>query len=84
MGSTRDAVRDFILKELLEDPDPGELDDATPLVATGILDSLATLKLITFLEEEFGVAIAPDEADEEHLNTIADIVRLVQSKLGTP
>jgi len=36
----------YILKEFLPGEDPNELTDATPLVTGGILDSLATLKLI--------------------------------------
>lgn len=78
--STEEAVKQFILKEFLPGEDPNELTETTPLVATGILDSLATLKLVTFLEDEFGISVAPHEADEEHLNTIATIASLVHSK----
>lgn len=80
--STADAVKQFILKEFLPGEDPNELTETTPLVSTGILDSLATLKLVTFLEDEFGISVAPHEADEEHLNTLASIASLVQSKRG--
>lgn len=82
MQSTEESIREFILREFLPDEDPSELTTATELISTGILDSLATLKLVTFLEERFGIAVAAHEADEEHLNTIADIVKLVQSKLA--
>lgn len=83
MQSTEDAIREFVLREFLPDEDPNELTPGTELISTGILDSLATLKLVTFLEEHFGIAVAAHEADEEHLNTIADIAKLVQSKLGS-
>jgi len=73
-------VKDFVLAEFLEGEDPSELKDDTELVTTGILDSLATLKLVTYIEEQFEVEIDADEADETHLNTLADIVRLIQSK----
>lgn len=77
-----ELLREFVLRELLSGmADAGELDEATPLISTGILDSLAVLKLVTFLEEEFGISVAPEEADEEHLNTLADIARLVNGKL---
>jgi acyl carrier protein len=45
-----------------------------------ILDSLATLKLVAFLEERFGITLEAHEADVEHLNTICDITELVLSK----
>lgn len=73
-------IKSFILKEFLPGEDPDALEDTTPLMSSGILDSLATLKLITFLEEEFGVKIEAHEADEEHFETIQDICQLVESK----
>jgi acyl carrier protein len=77
-----DAVKDFILKEFLPGEDPSALTDDTALMTTGILDSLATLKLVTYLEEKFEIHVEAHEADAENLNTVADIVRLVASKLG--
>jgi acyl carrier protein len=83
MQSTEEVIREFILREFLPDENPDELTSTTELISTGILDSLATLKLVTFLEETFGITVAAHEADEDHLNTIADIEKLVQSKLGS-
>jgi acyl carrier protein len=74
------GVKEFILREFLPGEDPDALTDSIPLITGGILDSLATLKLVAFLEERFKITLAPHETDEEHLGTIADIVRLVQSK----
>ena len=73
-------IKDFILTEFLEGEDPNELTEKTELLTTGILDSLATLKLITYIEEQFEMEIEADEADETHLNTLEDIVSLIQSK----
>jgi acyl carrier protein len=75
------AVKEFILTEFLPGEDPAALTDTTPLMSTGVLDSIATLKLVTFLEERFHVVIEAHEADVEHLNTVVDITRLVRSKL---
>jgi acyl carrier protein len=75
------SIRTFILSEFLPDEDPAQLTDSTPLVTTGILDSVATLKLILFLEEKFSVTIEPHEADAEHLDTIELIAGLVRSKI---
>jgi acyl carrier protein len=76
------AVKDFVLQEFLPEEDPNELQEATPLITAGILDSIATLKLVAFLEERYGIVIAAHEADVAHLNTITDISALVRSKLG--
>lgn len=77
----RQAVKDFILEEFLPGEDPNELRDDTPLITGGILDSIATLKLVAFVEERYGIELQPHEADAEHLNTISDITSLVQSKV---
>jgi acyl carrier protein len=74
-------VRNFLLTAFLEGEDPSQLEDTTPLVSSGILDSIATLKLVSFLEGEFGITIAAHEADADHLNTVAQIVSLVSGKL---
>jgi aryl carrier-like protein len=50
MHNIDQTVKDFILAEFLPGEDPSQLTDATPLVTSGILDSIATMKLATFLE----------------------------------
>lgn len=76
-----DTVRNFILTQFLPGEEPEELGDDTPLMTTGILDSLATLKLVTFLEQEFDITVEAHEADASNLNTVDLIVALVDSKL---
>ena len=78
----KSAVKKFILNEYLPGEDPAALTDTTPLVTTGILDSIAVLKVVTFLENQFGIVIQPHEAVVENLNTLSDIERFVVSKKG--
>lgn len=75
------TVKDFIIKEFLPGENPDELTDSTLLVSGGILDSMATLKLITFLEEEFKIQVDAHEADVDNLDTLVSIANLVESKL---
>ncbi|WP_292207168.1 acyl carrier protein [Mesorhizobium sp.] len=76
----RTMARDFILKEFLPGEMPENLTDSTELITDGILDSLATLKLVAYLEKSCGIEIAPDELVPENLNSIAQIANFVQSK----
>ena len=76
----KSTVKTFILSEYLPGEDPAALTDTTPLMTTGILDSIAVLKVVTFLENQFGIVIQPHEAVVENLNTLSDISRLVISK----
>jgi acyl carrier protein len=70
----------FILREFLLGEDPSELADQTPLITGGILDSIGTLKLVAFLEEQFGITVEAHEAGVDHLDTIDQIAALVAEK----
>ena len=76
------AIKDFILGEFLPEEDPAQLTDTTPLISTGILDSIATLRLVAFLEKTFSITMAAHETDAEHLDTIERIAQLVRAKGG--
>ena len=75
-----DTVKKYILEQFLEGEDPNALTDDVPLMTSGILDSLATLKLVTFLEEKFDIAVEAHEADADNLNTLQLITDLVARK----
>jgi acyl carrier protein len=74
------TVKFYILHEFLPGEDPAQLTDSTPLITTGILDSIATLKLVGFLEQHFSICIDAHETDTEYLDTVERIARLVRSK----
>ena len=78
----RGTVKDYILSEFLPGTAPSELGDQTALIQGAILDSLATVQLVAFLEERFGIEIEAHEASIDHLNTLDDIAALVQQKLA--
>jgi acyl carrier protein len=74
------SVREYILTTFLPGEDPAELTDDLPLISGGVLDSIATLKLIMHLEETFGIGLEAHEADKEHLDTVNRIADLVVAK----
>jgi acyl carrier protein len=73
-------IKDYIMSEFLPGEDPAELTDDTPLISGGILDSIATLKLVMHIEETWDVTFQPHEVDKENLDTLDRIVRLLVSK----
>jgi acyl carrier protein len=75
-----DAIKAYILTEFLPGEDSSQLTSTTPLISTGILDSIATLKLVGFLENTFSISMAAHETDAAHLDTIELITKLVKSK----
>ncbi len=80
MSEIRDDIRRYILNEFLPGENPDELTDETPLITGGILDSISTLKLVTFLEDHFGVTVEAYEAGVENLDSVAEITRLIAEK----
>lgn len=78
----KQSVKEYILATFLPGEDPNELTDDLPLISGGILDSIATLKLVMHLEENFGIALEAHEADREHLDTLNQIASLVAAKKG--
>jgi acyl carrier protein len=76
----KQSVKEYILTTFLSGEDPNQLTDDFPLISGGILDSIATLKLIMHLEETFGIAFEAHEADKEHLDTLNQITNLIVAK----
>ena len=73
-------VKQFLLEEFLPGADADELDDSTPLMSGGILDSISTTRLVAFLEEKFGVAFEAHEMGVDFLDSLGDISELVATK----
>ena len=81
MQEVKGIIKGYILEEFLPGENPAELTDSTPLITGGILDSLATIKLVAFLEERFKIQIQAHETMVDYLDTVSDIAKLVHSKL---
>jgi len=75
-------VKGYILTEFLPGEAPDALTDTTPLLSNSILDSIATLKLVAFLEQRFHITVAAHEVAVQNLNTVAEIAQLVRTKQG--
>jgi len=80
MSEIKETVRQFILANFLQGEDPSNLTDETELKESGILDSLSTLKLVSFLEDTFKVEFEANDLDAGNLASVASIEKLVRSK----
>ena len=74
------AVREFILQEFLPGEDPAQLTSTLPLITGRILDSLATLKLVAYLEDTYGFEFAAHEVSAANLDTIELIGSFVAAR----
>ena len=80
MEGVKQTVKTFILNEFLPGEDPANLTDSVHLIRDGILDSLATLKLVSFLEERFKIQLAAHEANPANFDSLSSIAALVERK----
>jgi acyl carrier protein len=76
----KETVGAFIVEEFMYGESPQSLTDSTPLISSGILDSLTTLRLVEFIEKNFDITFEAHEAGVENLETLNDIARFVVSK----
>lgn len=75
-----EPVKAFILETFMPGENPDALDYNTPLISGGMMDSISTLRLVTFLEEEFDIRIQTEEMNADNLDTLAEITSFVVSK----
>jgi len=72
------VINDYISRELVQDPALLPLADESPLLDSGILDSLSLLRLVVFLEERFGITMGDTDLLPENfasVNTICAYLR---------
>jgi acyl carrier protein len=69
-------LKRFVVTELLDGRDTG-LDEHTPLLAWGVLDSLSVNVLVSFTSERFGIEVPPGEVTPENLKDLDAYVALL-------
>ncbi|MCP5158753.1 MAG: acyl carrier protein [Gammaproteobacteria bacterium] len=77
----KQVIKEYIINEFLPGEQPESVTDDLPLISGGILDSIATLKLVLFIENRFGIVLEAHEADRENMDTLNQIAATVESKI---
>lgn len=80
MADQMSLIRQFVIDEFVRDR--STIDETTNLLEQEIIDSLGIFTLIAFIEDRFGVRIAPEEVNLENFETLASISSLVERKLA--
>jgi len=75
------AIRQFIAENVLLGVHQARIEDATPLVSGGLIDSIGMIGLVAFLEAQFKVEFEPREINVHNLNTLEQIEELIRKKL---
>jgi acyl carrier protein len=83
MSELSAKIKEFIITEVNPELGLTALDDAEPLIESGIVDSLGVLKIMSFLDEAFGVDLSSDEIKLENFRDVKTICDLVAGQQGT-
>jgi acyl carrier protein len=71
-----DELKLFVVSELLDGRDTG-LDEHTPLLAWGVLDSLSVNVLVSFTSERFGINVPQGEVTPDNLKDLDAYVAML-------
>ena len=80
MSDVKETIRQYILATYLPGESAANLLDDTPLRTSGVLESLATLGLVSFVEKQFGIELEAHETGIDTFDRIEDIAALVARK----
>jgi acyl carrier protein len=78
-----ETIRQYLTEHLCHgDRSKLPADDAS-LIASRLMDSIITLKLVSYLEDTFGIAFEAHEVTQDNLDSINKITAFVHRKQST-
>jgi acyl carrier protein len=80
----KDMILEYIKKEYLDEDEAKDivLDENTPLISGGIIDSFSMVSLKLFLERKFGISIPDEDASAQAFDTVSSILGVVNKHLA--
>lgn len=76
----KDLILDYVKDEYLDEDDleDMDLDENTPLISSGIVDSFSMVSLKRFLEKKFSISLPDEDATPEAFDTVNKIIEVVK------
>ena len=80
----KETILSYIKKEYLDEDEADDmtLDEHTPLISSGIVDSFSMVSLKRFLEKKYEVKLPDEEATPQAFDTVTTIIELVNRHLA--
>ena len=76
----KDDIKQFLLQEFLGAEADVQISDDRDLFEAEILDSMGTMMLINFLEEEYDVEVDPDDVTLANFGSVSAVVAMINRK----
>ena len=78
--TTEATIERYIVEEIMIGDARTKIEPDQSLLDSGILDSLALLRLISFLEDQYNVTIEDGEVTPENFESISTITTFLEQK----
>jgi acyl carrier protein len=75
------ALIEYIRMQILKRP-KYELQEADPLISSGLIDSFHLVDLAIFIEDKFGVRIDDTELNTDTFDSITQLAGLIRQRLN--
>lgn len=79
---TKEKIRNYITDNLIFAQDDSAIEDDVSLLEAGIMDSVAVMELVLFVEEEFQLEIDDNEIIPENFDSISNLSNFIHAKLA--
>ena len=80
MSQAAERIRDFLIEETSWEGSRTDLTDELPLIENHVIDSMGLLRLVAWLESEYGVTIDDTEVVPSNFGSIQKIAKLLDTK----
>jgi acyl carrier protein len=77
MENAGEKIAGFIREELSKDKQQVILLE-TPFISSGLVDSFSMIRLLVFIEDEFGVVIPDEAATAEAMDSVSLVLELMR------
>ena len=80
---TRNAVKDFIIRNFLFGDESGLTSDSVSLLDSGIMDSIGVMELVSFLELDMKLEVPDTDLVPENLDSVDNLVGYITRRQET-
>lgn len=78
---TKAIIHEFLTSQLIKDKSV-VVDDETPLLTSGLVDSLGIVRLTAFIEDRLGVKVPLEDITIENFEALGLLVAYLQTRTG--
>jgi acyl carrier protein len=81
--SLQEEIKNFVVENFLFGEDKG-LTYNSSFIKEGIVDSTGIMQLVSFIQDQYRIAIEDEELVPENLDSIEKVSAFIESKRGLP